>query len=73
MKSKLDKRSYLIGIFMGVMIGIGCGYMIAIFQGLHQLGADQASEVSLSIAALRKLEKNDTESASKLLRLVHRS
>ena len=55
---------------MGVMIGIGGGYMISIYQGLHHLGAEQTNEVGLSIAALRKLEKNDTESASKLLRLV---
>ncbi len=55
---------------MGVMIGIGGGYIIAIYQGFNQLGVDQTSEVSISIAALRKLEKNDTESASMLLRLV---
>lgn len=70
MKTTLDKKSYLIGILMGAMIGIGGGYLIAIFQGLHHMGSEQRSEVAISIAALRKLEKSDTESTSRLLRLV---
>ena len=55
MKRKLDRRSYLIGILMGVMIGIFGGYLIAISQGLHRLGSEQDGEVVLAIAALRKL------------------
>ena len=55
---------------MGAMIGIGGGYLIAIFQWLHHRGSEQSSEVVMSIATLRKLEKSDTESACRLLRIV---
>jgi len=70
MKWKLDRRSYLLGILIGAMAGIGAGYMIALTQGIHRIGSDEDVEVALGIATLRKLEKNDVSSASRLLRHV---
>lgn len=70
LRPKIDKFSYFLGISMGVMIGIVGGYLISIVQGLHQMGFEDSKEVSLSLAVLRKFEKNDTEAVPKLLRLI---
>lgn len=70
MKWKLHRSSYLIGILMGVCIGVGLGYMLAIRQGVHRLGLDQEGEITLGIAALRKLEANDMAGARQVLSWV---
>ena len=67
MKWKLHRPSYLIGILMGICIGVGMGYMLAALQGLHRIGTDQEGEVTLGIAALRKLETNDLAGAKRVL------
>ncbi len=70
MNPKLHRRSYLIGTLMGVGLGIGVGYLCAVLQGVHRLGTDNESEVALGIAAMRKLDANDTAGAQQVLQWV---
>lgn len=67
-KWRPEKRSYLLGILTGFMVGIGAGYILALRAGFDRLGTEVNGEVTLSIAVLRKLGKNDVEAASRLLR-----
>lgn len=55
---------------MGVCLGIGVGYMCAVLQGVHRLGTDKEGEVVLGIAALRKLDANDTTGAQQVLQWI---
>ena len=70
MKQKLERRSYFFGIFMGVMIGVGVGYVIAMRQVIHQFDNNQDAEVTLGIATLRALEKNDVKSVTRLFEQI---
>ena len=55
---------------MGVCIGIGVGYICAGLQGVHRIGTDNEGEVVLGIAALRKLDTNDTAGAQQVLQWI---
>lgn len=55
---------------MGVCLGVGVGYIIALVQCVHRMGTDKEGEVVLGIAALRKLETNDTAGAKNVLHWV---
>lgn len=55
---------------MGVGLGIGVGYLCAVLQGVHRLGTDNESELALGIAAMRKLDANDTAGAQQVLQWV---
>lgn len=70
MKSKQDRRPYLVGIVLGICIGIGIGYMLSSAQVLQQMGKNNDGEVILAIATLKKLEKNEVAPASQMLRHV---
>lgn len=70
MKWKPERSSYLLGVFGGISIGVAGGYAIALRQVVGRLESDRIQTVSLSISALRKLEKSDAESASRLFRLT---
>lgn len=69
-KWRPEKRSYFIGILMGVMIGVGIGFIVSLKAGFDRFGNQRNGEVTLSVAVLRKLKGNDVESASRLLRKV---
>lgn len=55
---------------MGVCLGITVGYMCAVLQDVHSIGTDKEGEVVLGIAALRKLDTNDTDGAKQVLQWI---